>query len=152
MLGETSLPFIHASTHCWWFVAGVSGITEPCWVCCFLTVPVLLLQWVVRLPLPRAGQDRGWQLDILPSSSAHRKQERAVGGKSREAGGGGDGQRQGTGHFGCITLVHGSAKNLSFRRKHVLMVLLHCACFDICAKHICDLKPNGAPFLLTLDQ
>ena len=66
------------------------------------------LQWVVWLPLPRADQDRVRELHVLPPGSAHRQQEGAVGGESAEPGGGGDGQRQGSGHPRRIAVLHGS--------------------------------------------
>ena len=65
---------------------------------------------MVRLPLPRADQDRVGQLDVLPHGSAHWKQEGAVGGEPGEHGGSGDGCRQGSGHPGGIALLHGSAE------------------------------------------
>lgn len=77
---------------------------------------------MVRLPLPRADQDRVRQLNVLPPGSAHRKQEGAVGGESGEPGGGGDGQRQGPGHPGRLALLYGSA-NKSF---HSLDIIYKC--------------------------
>lgn len=68
------------------------------------------VQRVVRLPLPRADQDRARQLDVLPPGSAHREQEGADGGKPGEPGGGGDGCRQGADHPRCSPQLYGLAK------------------------------------------
>ena len=67
---------------------------------------------MVWLPLPRAYQDCVRKLDVLPPGAAHWKQEGAVGGESGEPGGGGDGQRQGSGHPGGVALLHGLANNI----------------------------------------
>lgn len=100
---------------------------------CFLTISVLYMQWMVRLPLSRADQGCVRQLDVLPSGSSHRKQEGVIGRESWEPGGGGDGQCQGSGHPGCITQLYGSAKEALFHLKHehkctdTLIILLLCA-------------------------
>lgn len=65
------------------------------------------VQRVVRLPLPRADQDRVRELHLLPPRSAHREQEGADGGEPGGPGGGGDGRSQGSVHPGCSAQLYG---------------------------------------------
>lgn len=83
-------------------------------------------QRVVRLPLPRADQDRVRQLHVLPPGSAHRKQEGAVGGEPRGPGGGGDGRRQGSDHPGRSSQLDGLAEASHL---HVQLFVITCAPF-----------------------
>lgn len=132
---DSNLPSACVPPLVWWSSVVERNTFPVCHVmhilsgCMSALTPSSSVQRVVRLPLPRADQDRVRQLDVLPPGATHRKQEGADGREPREPGGGGDGCRQGPDHPGCISQLHGSAK-----ASHLLCVNIR------------------APFLPTLDR
>ncbi|XP_072717211.1 dynactin subunit 1 isoform X6 [Ciconia boyciana] len=62
---------------------------------------------VVRVPLPRADQDRPGELHLLPAGQVYREPQGAERGEPGGAGGDRHGRRQGAGHPGSLPLLHG---------------------------------------------